>query len=146
MRSPKISMGTVLSEILRSSAPTCSARTTHPGRPYSRAISDAPPLICAQSAARSRVSAASGAKACRASEQRRNRHDGTSDHERPRPGEADDCRDHEIADEVIKLPTEPGAGLPLAGPKSRDRAETAALKRRKLTVDNRQQSAYVAGL
>src|SRR5262245_57910409 len=48
-------------------------------------------------------------------QQRPTGHESSSDHERPGPSKAEHPRDHEIADEVVDLPTEPSAGLPIGG-------------------------------
>jgi hypothetical protein len=45
-------------------------------------------------------------------EQRRDGHNHSPDHQRPRPSKADKQRDSEIANEVVELPTELGAGGP----------------------------------
>ena len=45
-------------------------------------------------------------------QQHREGREGSPDHERPGPSEAEHQREPEIADEVLDLPTEPRAGLP----------------------------------
>ena len=48
-------------------------------------------------------------------QQRRGGHEGHPEHERPGPSEADNRRSHEIAEEVLDLPTERRARLPIGG-------------------------------
>ena len=56
-------------------------------------------------------------------QQWRGSHEGHPDHERPGPSEADYRRDHEIAEEVLGLPTEPRAGLPIGGAQMGEREQ-----------------------
>jgi len=53
-------------------------------------------------------------------EQRRDCREGSADHERPGPGETEEQRDSEIADEVIELPAEMRAGCPFGRPEGSD--------------------------
>ena len=48
-------------------------------------------------------------------QQRPTGRESSSDHERPGPSKAKHRRDREIAEEVVDLPTEPRAGLPVGG-------------------------------
>jgi hypothetical protein len=53
-------------------------------------------------------------------QERRDGHEGSPDHERPGPSDADNRRDYEIAEEVVDLPTERRAGRPIAGTQRRN--------------------------
>jgi hypothetical protein len=62
-------------------------------------------------------------------------HDASSDHQRPGPSEADKCRDYEIAKEVVELPTEPDARLPVLRAGSGQRRWT--ILRKNASMDER---------
>ena len=65
-------------------------------------------------------------KSLQALQQRRDGHEGWPYHERSGPSETDNRRDHEIADEVVYLPTEFRAGRQLAGPSAANTSRTIA--------------------
>jgi len=61
-------------------------------------------------------------------EQRRDSHEDPADHERPCPGETEEQRDCEIANEVVELPTEVRAGCPFGRPEGGDHKQAIALR------------------
>ena len=56
-------------------------------------------------------------KSLQALQQHREGHEGSPDHERPWPSEAEHQREREIANEVVDLPTESRAWYPFRGAK-----------------------------
>src|SRR6516165_1898756 len=82
-----------------------------------RAAASAPP---APQSAASRLADRSGVRACRLSSSTADGHNDSPDHKRPRPGETEKQRDSEIANKMIELPAQLGAGSPFGRAKGGD--------------------------